>query len=1006
MQRSTGRLQNARSFIAGLALLGLLTSSAFAQTTKSTTATKKKPDFLPSSTVLSGFEKVVSTPNGRSFYTIWTRKKDNQMLAELPAGFASQKHFFAMTVSSGERFAGLQAGDMYVYWRRFDKQLALIAPNTDIRSTGDKESKASVQRLFTDRILLTVPILAIGPSGGPIIDMDYLLVGRASSFFGFQYTNARYKGVQTIKKAKAFPGNVELAFEIPTMSGQLQTLHYSISLIRGSAGFQPRKADERIGYFTTAYSDLGKYTDDEVRTRYINRWHLQKADSKLKLSPPKEPIKFYIEHTTPIRYRRWVKEGILSWNKAFEKVGIAGAIEVEYQDATTGKNMDLDPEDVRYNFVRWLNNDIGTAIGPSRVNPVTGEILDADIILTDGWIRHYKNQFNEMLPKIAMQGYSPETLAWLAQHPNWDPRVRLAPPSQREFLRAKLAREAAMPLGGHAASRVDSKLIGDDEYDGLIGRTSQLNGLCMAADGMAFDVATMRMALVIAAAGDDEDKKEEKKKEVAKKEKDADKDKEKPKEKDKKDDKKDDKKEEKKKEEKPKKSDESMLDGMPESFVGPLIAHLVSHEVGHTLGLRHNFKGSSIYTLEEINSEKLKGKTTLGSSVMDYTPVNISMKGGKVQGDYAMLTIGPYDFWAIEYGYTFDKDLKPILSRVAEPHLQFATDEDTSGPDPLARRYDFSKNPLDYANNQIRLTKHHREQILDKFVKDGQSWSKANRGYGLTLSLQTRAVSMMSNWIGGVHIYRDKKGDKNGRAPFEIVAAKKQRDALKFVIDNTFQDEAFGLTPELLNHMTMDKWLDGDDWFEAFEDATWPVHDRIMGIQASTLTSLLNPTTLRRVYDNEFRVPADKDAFTLPELIDSLHASIWSELGTKPKKKHSTRNPAISSLRRNLQQEYLSRIIDLSMSKSGSTAAYKPVSNLSLMELRKLNDEVELSLKNNGDKLDVYSKAHLIEVQEKIKKALEAPFQNDVNVRLNFGGFFRPEENKSSGSQSETGSLK
>src|SRR5690606_24288514 len=105
------------------------------------------------------------------------------------------------------------------------------------------------------------------------------------------------------------------------------------------------------------------------------------------------------------------------WNKAFEKTGLSNAIEVHYQDkqlGIDGGHMDKDPEDVRYNFVRWLNNNVGTAIGPSRVNPLTGEILDADIILTDGWIRHYWNQYHEVMPDIAMEGFGPETLAWLA----------------------------------------------------------------------------------------------------------------------------------------------------------------------------------------------------------------------------------------------------------------------------------------------------------------------------------------------------------------------------------------------------------------------------------------------------------------------------------------------------------------------------------------------------------------------------------------------------------------
>ena len=87
--------------------------------------------------------------------------------------------------------------------------------------------------------------------------------------------------------------------------------------------------------------------------------------------------------------------------------------------------IDKDPEDVRYNFVRWLNNDVGTAIGPSRVNPTTGQILDADIILTDGWIRHFRYEFDNLLPKMMMEGFSAETMSWLASNPQWDPRLAL-----------------------------------------------------------------------------------------------------------------------------------------------------------------------------------------------------------------------------------------------------------------------------------------------------------------------------------------------------------------------------------------------------------------------------------------------------------------------------------------------------------------------------------------------------------------------------------------------------
>jgi len=127
--------------------------------------------------------------------------------------------------------------------------------------------------------------------------------------------------------------------------GTLKTLHYSISEIVPNSAYKPRRADERVGYFTTTYADLGQYQTEDTHVRYINRWHLEKADPKLKVSPVKNPIIFYIEYTTPIRYRRWVREGILMWNKAFEKIGLANAIEVYYQDAATGAHMEKDPED-------------------------------------------------------------------------------------------------------------------------------------------------------------------------------------------------------------------------------------------------------------------------------------------------------------------------------------------------------------------------------------------------------------------------------------------------------------------------------------------------------------------------------------------------------------------------------------------------------------------------------------------------------------------------------------
>ena len=195
-------------------------------------------------------------------------------------------------------------------------------------------------------------------------------------------------------------------------------------------------------------------------------------------------------------------------------------------------------------------------------------------------IRHYWRQFNEIIPTLAMEGLSPETLAWLQSHPQWDSRVRLAHPANREAVMAALAQRGPQAYGGHPLASVDSTLVGSNDFDGLVGRTSQFNGFCRAAECKALDLAVMQFSfdlmldivptsLRIIQADDKEASKKDGREKGCEEKGEG--------------------------QERPK---ESLLDGIPEWFVGPLVAELVAHEVGHTLGLRHNFRASSIYTLE------------------------------------------------------------------------------------------------------------------------------------------------------------------------------------------------------------------------------------------------------------------------------------------------------------------------------------------------------------------------------------------------------------------------
>ena len=159
---------------------------------------------------------------------------------------------------------------------------------------------------------------------------------------------------------------------------------------------------------------------------------------------------------------------------------------------------------------------------------------------------------------------------------------------------------------------------------------------------------------------------------------------------------------------------------LPEEFLGQAIKEVVMHEVGHSLGLRHNFKASVMLRPDQINDTSITHVKGMSGSVMDYNPINIAPKGQK-QGDYASTTIGPYDYWAIEYAYKpVDGDeaaeLKKIAARSSDPDLAFGTDDDFIDNDPQINTYDLTNDTLAYGKKRMAMAAEVLKDLDQKVV--------------------------------------------------------------------------------------------------------------------------------------------------------------------------------------------------------------------------------------------------------------------------------------------------
>jgi len=230
-------------------------------------------------------------------------------------------------------------------------------------------------------------------------------------------------------------------------------------------------------------------------------------------------------------------------------------------------------------------------------------------------------------------------------------------------------------------------------------------------------------------------------------------------------------------------------------------------------------------------------------------------------------------------------------------------------------------------------------------------------------------MGFVAREIGGVYVNRNHKGDPNARPPFVVTEPKKQREALEFLERQVFGPEAYQFPPKLYDFLGSTHWK---HWgMRGFGRPDFPVNQTVLLMQEHVLGQVLSPITLSRILDSEAKTPGDQDAFTAAELLQGLTGSIFSEIDTLEKLKDgkfTDRKPAISSLRRNLQQCFFEQLADLAMGSSGAPSDCQTVATV---ELAGLEARLKQVLAGKAQ-LDTYTRSHLGDLATRILKVLDA----------------------------------
>ncbi|MEM7763667.1 MAG: zinc-dependent metalloprotease [Pseudomonadota bacterium] len=790
--------------------------------------------------------------------TLFRDDKTGALKMLIPAVLLDQEMIYFAQAADGVvqtgYFRGAYLANGVIKLRRSFDSIEVVGVNTNYYFDPDNAISRAASANISDAIIAKQKILAEDTDNGAIlIDAGPLFLKetmlqvkpspnpdanpKAYSLGSLSDDKTKLLGVRSYPQNSDF--EVEYVYSNPAPTGStgsditdprnvsVRVLHSLIAMPEND--FEPRFDDARVGFFTTQVTDLTSTSATPYRD-LIDRWHLKKKDPTAAVSDPVEPITFWIENTTPEEWRGLIRDAALEWNSSFEKAGFSNAVAVRVQP----DDADWDAGDIRYNVLRWTSspNPPFGGYGPSFVNPRTGQILGADIMLEYSFLNRGTMLRQLLSEGTALNDFHPTSMA-MAEH------------------------------------------------------------FCSLGDGLRTENAVA--GALLSAHGDH---------------------------------------------------------ALDEQLVHDSMHYLILHEIGHTLGLNHNMKATQLLSPTEALSPTTTANGILAGSVMDYPAVNYA-PAGSAQTLFYTVKPGPYDDWAIRFGYAeeiADQDTRAMhLARSTEAELAFGNDaDDMRAPgkaiDPRVNIYDMSSDAIGYASTRMQQISDGFGKLKDTTPHAGGSYQETHDAFVMLLRGWARSAAVVSRYIGGVAVNRAMIGQPGAEPPYTPIDEETQRRAMSILTEQVFAADVADNADEAYRYLAQQRR--GFNFFGGPEDPK--IHQSIVSVQASVLAHLLHPNVLQRLSDSALY----GNSYTLGDMMTDLTDAVFQ----------ADARGNVNTLRQNLQVAFVKQVAGITKGDGYDNLSQ----SMAIYQLQQID-----RLLTRKRSTDVSTRAHVAHLQLLIERALD-----------------------------------